>query len=1029
MPLPMPHPVLKTENMNAVDEKSDQIYEDFQEMCFDLNMDKFTARDAWNSYCQVKQNYSLEGKKLHWLACALYVSCRRGSVPTVGHHLAPMQGNFISLTRLLRFAQFSLLEFFDKSKKWAEMSNLPHPFQRNLDALERNFAVTTFLFNYYEPMFKKIYTDPADDPPRPPKSRKQRRGACTASDAFEFTWTLFVLVKSTIPSVSSDLVSTYHLLLACVDYMFGVTVAADRRDLLNRSSPALPENFNSRDYEPPADVPCILEYLCSQFNGLIIEAKSIRRHVWKEKIVQMFASKTLHGDPASLTGILDLEPFELNWKSVNKRYEEYLLTCGNFDERTFLGERAGQEIGTPSKANNYSVTAGDLAERIHVRRNLMLTQNKNVLMPSTPLTGRGYLRAEPAPANSSPTPITASMYSVSRLQALLDGRRPAPSPQLAALFSSCSPDPTETIATLVAEFKAEFSAACAGAVDGADAPDLVDRRFHMAACFFYKTLESVLLSERRRKPDINLLVLLDQSVFHRCLLACSLEIVLFSYNTAPLEFPWLLEALNIEPYDFYKLLEIIIREEQGLCRDVIKHLNKVEEHILDSMAWRRCSRLWTVIEAAGTGNIPTSETVTPHLQEAAGAAASSAGTTLLSPAPHNPTVRRLFVTYSSRSAAKNPQQSPLSSATERFMSPVVPSSARRRLFVAGPRQGVRGEQPAVTVSPALERRVRTYSLITPTPTPAPTLMPTPTSVQTPTPGADTPPMRPKQNSLGLFFRKFYYLASVRIRDLCERLKLMEDVRETIWTVFEFVIVHHVTVMQGRHLDQLIMSAIFVVCKAFGMNKKFTDIMGMYRCQPQAKSHVYRSVLLGVNQKTDGAGGEERLRPVPAPLCPPTPSRMAGTATSYEFEDRNEERGDIIQFYNQVFVVKVKAFVSKFSKSDGKPPLSPLPSPRLSPLPLSRKVSAKHSIYISPLKQSPGRFGERGNVRSYSFNRSPAHELRSINAMVKPSPLPAVEAGKRLRPLLEPAGADESEPKRYKARLRDVLDQRQANVGE
>ena len=73
------------------------------------------------------------------------------------------------------FLVHSLLEFFDKSKKWAEMCNLPQPFQRNLDALERNFAVSTFLFNnYFEPMFKNIYTDPADDPPRPPKSRKQR---------------------------------------------------------------------------------------------------------------------------------------------------------------------------------------------------------------------------------------------------------------------------------------------------------------------------------------------------------------------------------------------------------------------------------------------------------------------------------------------------------------------------------------------------------------------------------------------------------------------------------------------------------------------------------------------------------------------------------------------------------------------------------------------------------------------------------------------------------------------------------------
>ena len=88
--------------------------------------------------------------------------------------------------------------------------------------------------------------------------------------------------------------------------------------------------------------------------------------------------QTLQGDPGTQHGLLDQETFDLNWKNVNKRYEEYLLSCGNFDERAFLGERAWQEIGTPSKANNYSVTAGDLAERIHVRRNLMLSQRPQV---------------------------------------------------------------------------------------------------------------------------------------------------------------------------------------------------------------------------------------------------------------------------------------------------------------------------------------------------------------------------------------------------------------------------------------------------------------------------------------------------------------------------------------------------------------------------------------------------------------------------------------------------------------------------
>ena len=41
-------------------------------------------------------------------------------------------------------------------------------------------------------------------------------------------------------------------------------------------------------------------------------------------------------------------------------------------------------------------------------------------------------------------------------------------------------------------------------------------------------------------------------------------------------------------------------------------------------------------------------------------------------------------------------------------------------------------------------------------------------------------------------------------------------------------------------------------------------MGMYRCQPQAKSHVYRSVLLGVSQRpADGAGSQARQPDTPA----------------------------------------------------------------------------------------------------------------------------------------------------------------------
>lgn len=36
-------------------------------------------------------------------------------------------------------------------------------------------------------------------------------------------------------------------------------------------------------------------------------------------------------------------------KALNKEYEEYVLTVGDFDERVFLGASAEEEIGTPRK--------------------------------------------------------------------------------------------------------------------------------------------------------------------------------------------------------------------------------------------------------------------------------------------------------------------------------------------------------------------------------------------------------------------------------------------------------------------------------------------------------------------------------------------------------------------------------------------------------------------------------------------------------------------------------------------------------
>lgn len=53
---------------------------------------------------------------------------------------------------------------------------------------------------------------------------------------------------------------------------------------------------------------------------------------------------------------------------------------------------------------------------------------------------------------------------------------------------------------------------------------------------------------------------------------------------------------------------MFIRSEEGLSRDMVKHLNLIEEQVLESRAWTTDSALWSALQAAG-GKVPTVEEV------------------------------------------------------------------------------------------------------------------------------------------------------------------------------------------------------------------------------------------------------------------------------------------------------------------------------------------------------------------------------------------------------------------------------------
>ncbi|XP_024407208.2 retinoblastoma-like protein 2 [Desmodus rotundus] len=1060
-----------------------QTQQRFEELCCRLNMDETARAEAWDSYRSMSQSYTLEGNDLHWLACALYVACRK-SVPTVSK--GTVEGNYVSLTRLLRCSEQSLIEFFSKMKKWEEMANLPQHFRERTERLERNFTVSAVVFKKYEPLFQEIFKYPQEEQPRQPRGRKQRRQPCTVSEVFHFCWVLFIYAKGNFPMISDDLVNSYHLLLCALDLVYGNAVqCSNRKELLNPNFKGLPEDFLAKDFKPSSDPPCVIEKLCSLHDGLVLEAKGIKEHFWKPYIRKLCEKKLLKGKEENLTGFLEPANFGENFKAISKAYEEYVLSVGNLDERIFLGEDAEEEIGTLCRCLNTG-SGAEAAERGQMRNVFQQHFDKaKALRISTALTGGRHTK------DNSPcvTPVSAATHSRGRLHNMLVGLRSAPGEKLQQILRTCSRDPTQAIANRLKEMS-EIYCQHSQADEGSSncAKEVASRQFRIAEMLYYKVLETVTEQEQKRLGDMDLSNILEQDAFHRSLVACCLEVVTFSYKP-PGNFPFITEVFDVPFYHFYKVIEVFIRAEDGLCREVVKHLNQIEEQILDHLAWKSESPLWDRIRD-NDNRVPTcEEVVPPHSLERADERVCVAGS------PLNP---RRVSEIRADSGVLGRSITSSSAVYERYSSPTV-SSTRRRLFVddspsdrgtparvppqplvnAVSVQNVSGE--AVSVTPVPGQTLVTMATATVTANNGQTVtipvqgianenggitfFPVQVNVggqaqavtgsvqplsaqalagnlssqqvtgaalqvsgqvaiqqissggqqqrQGPPPSSSS--VRPrKTSSLSLFLRKVYHLAGVRLRDLCVKLDISDNLRKKIWTCFEFSIVQCPELMMDRHLDQLLMCAIYVMAKVTKDDKSFQNIMRCYRTQPQARSQIYRSVLIkGKKKRRDSGGSDSRSHqnsptelkdrtsrdsspvmrssstlPVPQPSsAPPTPTRLTGANSDLE----EEERGDLIQFYNNIYIKQIKSFAMKYSQANiaDAPPLSPYPFIRTGS-PRRIQLSQNHAIYISPHKNDTI-FSPREKI-FYYFSNSPAKRLREINSMIRTGETPTKKRG-------------------------------------
>ncbi|XP_047395707.1 retinoblastoma-like protein 1 isoform X4 [Sciurus carolinensis] len=950
--------------------------EALQALCQELNLDEGSAAEALDDFTAIRGNYSLEGEVMHWLACSLYVACRKSIIPTVGKGI--MEGNCVSLTRILRSAKLSLIQFFSKMKKWMDMSNLPQEFRERIERLERNFEVSTVIFKKFEPIFLDIFQNPYDELPKLPRSRKQRRIPCSVKDLFNFCWTLFVYTKGNFRMIGDDLVNSYHLLLCCLDLIFAnAIVCPNRRDLLNPSFKGLPSDFHTADFRASEEPPCIIAVLCELHDGLLVEAKGIKEHYFKPYISKLFDRKILKGEC-----LLDLSSFTDNSKAVNKEYEEYVLTVGDFDERIFLGADAEEEIGTPRKFTG-DTPLGKLTAQANVEYNLQQHfEKKRTFAPSTPLTGRRYLREQEAII----TPVASATQSVSRLQSTVAGLKNAPSEQLINIFESCTRNPKENIMKIVKGIGETFCQHYTQSTDEQPGShiDFAINRLKLAEILYYKMLETVMVQETRRLHGMDMSVLLEQDIFHRSLMACCLEIVLFAYSS-PRTFPWIIEVLDLQPFYFYKVIEVVIRSEEGLSRDMVKHLNSIEEQILESLAWSHNSALWETLQASAN-KVPTCEEVSqgkvifPNNFETGNGGNVQGHLPMM---PMSPIMHPRVKEVRTDSGSLRRDMQPLSpiSVHERYSSPTA-GSAKRRLFGEDPPKEVLmdkilTEGTKLKIAPSSSITTENISI-----SPGQTLLTMATATVTGTTRHKvTIPLHGVANDAGEIT-----LIPISMNTIQES-NIESPVSITAHSLIGASPKHiHLTKAQEVHLTGISKpkrtgSLALFYRKVTKEERTFQEIMKSYRNQPQANSHVYRSVLLksvpkevvaynndinGDFEMTDG----DLENATKTPNCPNGPVK--------------EERGDLIKFYNTIYVGRVKSFALKYDLSNqdhvmDAPPLSPFPHIKQQPG-SPRRISQQHSIYVSPHKNGSGLTPRSALL--YKFNGSPSKSLKDINNMIR-----------------------------------------------
>lgn len=115
---------------------------------------------------------------------------------------------------------------------------------------------------------------------------------CSSTKLYDLCWCLYLCAKNEDPSYNMDIVTSFHLLLCCIDLIYINVLGENRVDLINRNFVGIPEKWGTLLYDPQQlHNHCIIGALCNLAGALSNDAKDMKENHCNRIFAKFFKIK------------------------------------------------------------------------------------------------------------------------------------------------------------------------------------------------------------------------------------------------------------------------------------------------------------------------------------------------------------------------------------------------------------------------------------------------------------------------------------------------------------------------------------------------------------------------------------------------------------------------------------------------------------------------------------------------------------------------------------------------------------------